>query len=294
MWRHRGLTSMAVRAQRSRVLALTTTSRRLPMLRPPPGTHGTTARRSDSNTHARESSRSGRLRTQPWVLACGIAALLVGVLISAADIDRDSGHDLLGLLKSAGRVSLSMRWQYTSPSRHCTCGDSNRRTFCGRYSTHARRDAARPARCSRSQHAHSGRCRCIRGHGALLHATWPSPSRSAWCRNGAECSRHPWQSDCSVDLGLGWSLARSSTAMISGPRPHASLGALLIGFMIGAAAGSAVPVPAGRLSLRFSSRCMCQRPHAVEEVLIFRVLTFWLPAVLGVLAARRLNRRRAL
>jgi uncharacterized membrane protein YbhN (UPF0104 family) len=34
--------------------------------------------------------------------------------------------------------------------------------------------------------------------------------------------------------------------------------------------------------------------HAVEEVLIFRVLTFWLPAALGALATRPLNRRRAL
>jgi uncharacterized membrane protein YbhN (UPF0104 family) len=34
--------------------------------------------------------------------------------------------------------------------------------------------------------------------------------------------------------------------------------------------------------------------HAVQEVLIFRLLTFWLPAVVGVLATRYLHRRGAL
>jgi uncharacterized membrane protein YbhN (UPF0104 family) len=34
--------------------------------------------------------------------------------------------------------------------------------------------------------------------------------------------------------------------------------------------------------------------HAIQEVLIFRVLTFWLPAIVGVLATRRLNRRHAI
>ena len=34
--------------------------------------------------------------------------------------------------------------------------------------------------------------------------------------------------------------------------------------------------------------------HAVEVVLIFRLITFWLPAVAGVLATRHLHRRSAL
>jgi uncharacterized membrane protein YbhN (UPF0104 family) len=91
----------------------------------------------------------------------------------------------------------------------------------------------------------------------------------------------------------------ASTAMVPGPRPHTSLGALLIGFMIGAAAGSAVPVPAGLGSTEAALVAILvevQVPasHAVEEVLIFRVLTFWLPAAFGLLATRRLNRLRAL
>jgi uncharacterized membrane protein YbhN (UPF0104 family) len=90
-----------------------------------------------------------------------------------------------------------------------------------------------------------------------------------------------------------------STAMVPGPRPHATFGALLIGFMVGSAAGSAVPVPAGFGSTELAlvavlTQLRVPASHAIEEVLIFRVLTFWLPAALGVLAARRLNRRHAL
>jgi uncharacterized membrane protein YbhN (UPF0104 family) len=69
--------------------------------------------------------------------------------------------------------------------------------------------------------------------------------------------------------------------------------------MIGAAAGSAVPVPAGLGSTETALVAILIAAHvatgrAVEAVLIFRVVTFWLPAALGVLAMRRLNRRRAL
>jgi uncharacterized membrane protein YbhN (UPF0104 family) len=91
----------------------------------------------------------------------------------------------------------------------------------------------------------------------------------------------------------------ASTAMIAGPRPQASLGALLVGFMIGAAAGSAVPVPGGLGSTEAALvgiliQVQVPASHAVKEVLIFRILTFWLPAVLGLFATRRLHRLRAL
>ncbi|MDQ1738960.1 MAG: hypothetical protein QOE53_612 [Pseudonocardiales bacterium] len=99
-----------------------------------------------------------------------------------------------------------------------------------------------------------------------------------------------------LTLGLAFI---ASTAMIAGPRPQASLGALLVGFMIGAAAGSAVPVPGGLGSTEAALvgiliQVQVPASHAVKEVLIFRVLTFWLPAALGLLATRRLHRLRAL
>ncbi len=91
----------------------------------------------------------------------------------------------------------------------------------------------------------------------------------------------------------------ATTAMVPGPQPTAGLGALLIAFMLGAAAGSAVPVPAGLgsteaalIAVLISVHIPAQ--HAVEEVLIFRLLTFWAPAAVGILATRALYRSRAL
>lgn len=91
----------------------------------------------------------------------------------------------------------------------------------------------------------------------------------------------------------------ATTAMVPGPQPTAGLGALLIAFMLGAAAGSAVPIPAGLgsteaalIAVLISVHIPAQ--HAVEEVLIFRLLTFWAPAAVGILATRALYRSRAL
>jgi uncharacterized membrane protein YbhN (UPF0104 family) len=91
----------------------------------------------------------------------------------------------------------------------------------------------------------------------------------------------------------------ASTAMVPGPRPDATVGALLIGYMVGSAAGSAVPVPAGIGSSETAlivvlTQMQVPVSHAVAQVLIFRILTFWLPAAVGVFAARTLHRQRAL
>jgi uncharacterized membrane protein YbhN (UPF0104 family) len=91
----------------------------------------------------------------------------------------------------------------------------------------------------------------------------------------------------------------ATTAMVPGPQPVSGLGALLVAFMLGAAAGSAVPLPAGLGSTEAALIAVLisvQVPaaHAVEEVLIFRLLTFWAPAAVGILATRNLSRRHAL
>jgi uncharacterized membrane protein YbhN (UPF0104 family) len=91
----------------------------------------------------------------------------------------------------------------------------------------------------------------------------------------------------------------ATTAMVPGPRPAAGLAALVVAFMLGAAAGSAVPVPAGLGSTEAALAAVVvgaalPAAHAVEVVLVFRLITFWLPAVAGVLATRTLYRRRAL
>ena len=91
----------------------------------------------------------------------------------------------------------------------------------------------------------------------------------------------------------------ATTSMVPAPRPAEQLGGLIVGFLIASAAGSAVPVPAGLGSTETAMVAVLVAAHvptgsAVEEVLIFRLITFWLPAVVGVLAARRLRRANAL
>lgn len=94
-------------------------------------------------------------------------------------------------------------------------------------------------------------------------------------------------------LALAFAL---TTFVMPGPRPVASVGALVIGFMLGSAASNALPVPGGLgaaetalIGVLVASRVPAAQAFA--EVLIFRVITFWSPAVLGVPVARLLRRR---
>jgi uncharacterized membrane protein YbhN (UPF0104 family) len=89
-----------------------------------------------------------------------------------------------------------------------------------------------------------------------------------------------------------------SVAMTPGPQPTVPTGALVALFMLGSAAGSAVPVPSGLGSTEAALTAVLVGAgvpvgNAVLQVLLFRTLTFWLPALLGVLATRRLRRRGA-
>jgi uncharacterized membrane protein YbhN (UPF0104 family) len=69
--------------------------------------------------------------------------------------------------------------------------------------------------------------------------------------------------------------------------------------MAGSAAGNAVPLPAGLGSTELALVAILvagslPTSRAVEIVLIFRLVTFWLPAAGGLLAARYLHRCSAL
>ncbi len=91
----------------------------------------------------------------------------------------------------------------------------------------------------------------------------------------------------------------ASAGMLPGPRPASGPLLLVLGYLLGAAAGNAVPAPAGLGStdaalIAVLAGLHVPLAHAVEEVLVFRVLTFWAPAVVGVLAGRLLYRRGAL
>jgi len=70
-------------------------------------------------------------------------------------------------------------------------------------------------------------------------------------------------------------------------------------YLVGAGAATAVPVPAGLGSTEAAlvAALVAARiapGDAVGAVLIFRVVTFWAPVPIGVLAARSLRRKRAL
>lgn len=91
----------------------------------------------------------------------------------------------------------------------------------------------------------------------------------------------------------------ASAAMVPGPHPTVSLGTLVIGFMLGSAASNAVPTPIGigaTETALVSVLVISGIPiaHAVEVVVIFRIVTFWIPPIAGVLVGRHLRRNGAL
>jgi uncharacterized membrane protein YbhN (UPF0104 family) len=99
-------------------------------------------------------------------------------------------------------------------------------------------------------------------------------------------------------LVLGFAFV-ASTVLVPGPQPKVPLGALLIAFMIGAAAGSSVPTPAALGSTEAALAAVLVSTHvpaghAIQDVLLFRLITFWAPAVIGIAASRRLVRSGAL
>jgi uncharacterized protein (TIRG00374 family) len=87
--------------------------------------------------------------------------------------------------------------------------------------------------------------------------------------------------------------------MMPGRLPAAGLGALVIAFMLGTAAGTAVPLPAGLGTTEAALMAVLVSLRvppvvAVQQVLIFRIITFWLPAAIGVFAMHLLRRQDAL
>lgn len=120
----------------------------------------------------------------------------------------------------------------------------------------------------------------------------------------AELARHPRRMATLMAASGATTLVLAlafvaSTYMVPGPRPHLVLGALLVAYLAGSAAGNAVPVPAGvgSTDLALVTILVAARvpaAHALEVVLIFRMVTFWFPAVAGVFAARHLRHAAAI
>jgi uncharacterized membrane protein YbhN (UPF0104 family) len=97
-------------------------------------------------------------------------------------------------------------------------------------------------------------------------------------------------------LGLAFA---ASTHMTPGPQPQVSIGAIIVAYMVAAAAGTVVPIPAGLGSTEAALvgvlvAAQVPAAHAVQVTLVFRVITFWAPAAIGVLVTRHLRRVGAL
>jgi uncharacterized membrane protein YbhN (UPF0104 family) len=87
--------------------------------------------------------------------------------------------------------------------------------------------------------------------------------------------------------------------MLPGSHPHASVGALVIGYLLAAGTAAALPIPSGVGAVETTLSAVLISAHvpaaqAIADVLAFRVITFWLPAVAGLGAARQLRRAGAL
>lgn len=91
----------------------------------------------------------------------------------------------------------------------------------------------------------------------------------------------------------------ATTHLVPGPQPTLSVGALVVAFMVGAAAGNAVPVPAGLGSTEAALTAILvaarvPATYAFEQVMLFRLITFWTPAAVGVFAAAAVRRRQGI
>jgi len=145
------------------------------------------------------------------------------------------------------------------------------------------------------------------GAGAAVRMSRAPAGRQVWtrfCLPIRQLARHPSTlgllllASGSTTLILAFAFV-ASTRMVPGSHPTVGLGAMLVGFMLGSAAGGAVPVPAGLGSTEAALIGVLVSEHvaaavAVQVVLIFRLLTFWMPAIVGILATRHLRRRGAI
>jgi len=90
-----------------------------------------------------------------------------------------------------------------------------------------------------------------------------------------------------------------SLSAVAGGRTQASATALLLLFLVSSAAASSVPSPAGIGTTEGALVAVLllahdTTSHAVAAVLLFRLVTFWAPVPLGLLAAHALRRRGVL
>ncbi|MGZ4594569.1 MAG: lysylphosphatidylglycerol synthase transmembrane domain-containing protein [Actinomycetes bacterium] len=133
----------------------------------------------------------------------------------------------------------------------------------------------------------------------------PGPERAlrTALRHAGGLARRP------IDLAVLLLASAGTTAVLAaamvvsvrtvGAGAAAGVGAVLMAYLVGAAAGNIVPVPAGIASTEAALATALiaagvSAVHAVSAVVLYRTITFWGPVPAGLLAARSLRRRRLL
>jgi YVTN family beta-propeller protein len=133
----------------------------------------------------------------------------------------------------------------------------------------------------------------------------PKPERALRTALSHACDLRRRPTDLAVLLlASAGTTAVLATAMVVsvhtvGGDAAAGTGALLMAFLIGAAAGNMVPVPAGIASTEAALAtgliaAGVPTAQAISAVILYRTVTFWAPVPAGVFAARSLRRRRLL
>lgn len=116
--------------------------------------------------------------------------------------------------------------------------------------------------------------------------------------------RHPSQLAALLAASGGTTLVlavafAAATYSVPGHRTTASAALLVIGYMLASAAGAAIPTPSNIGSTEAALIVVLvglgdTAPQAAAATMLFRVVTFWAPAAVGLLATRNLRRRAAL
>jgi uncharacterized membrane protein YbhN (UPF0104 family) len=123
-------------------------------------------------------------------------------------------------------------------------------------------------------------------------------------RSAHEIVRHPARlaqlmvASGMTTLVLGCAFAISAQ-VVPGPPPTWNFAELAAGFMAGSAAGAVFPTPSGLVSTEIALAAILTSAglpfvQAIWAVVIFRVITFWLPAIAGVFTGRLLRKAGAL
>jgi uncharacterized membrane protein YbhN (UPF0104 family) len=135
---------------------------------------------------------------------------------------------------------------------------------------------------------HERRTRTLRGYGATLVLLLRRPARVT--------ALMAYSAATTLTLAAGFATAATLS--------HTGIAlsgfcALMIGYMAASAAGNVVPTPSGigtadAALVGVLAASGSSLAHAVPVVIAFRLVTFWLPALLGLGLARPLRRRGAL